>query len=123
MTETTPSVASRRLMPAEVKRRVSFELDRVVPLSSQGYVSVTPQDQAGRRCAAWCAHRYEVFAYPIATGAQLEPIADALRGLPGATDVTVRTAGDFARDVASSRAAPVRPGVYAHLPVREVSAS
>lgn len=111
------SELARHLMPAEVKRQVTCDLDRGVPSRSQGYVSVTPQDEAGRKCAAWQAHHYEVFAYPMVLDAPLEPIAEVLRGLPGASGLRIRTAEEYARD-AQSRVRPQRPGVYVSLPAR-----
>jgi hypothetical protein len=112
---------SARMMPAEIKRNISYELDRTLPGRFPGYVNVTPRDENGRKCAAWCAHHYEVFAYPIDLSAPLEPIANVLRDLPGAVAVTLRTIEEYVRDKRTTSRAE-RPGVYARLPAQDGSA-
>lgn len=97
-----------RMMPAEVKRMVSYKL-LGLPFHSQSHARVTPRDQDGQACAAWCASYYEVFAYPISTGADLEPVAEVLRRLPGASDIRLRTAAEAT--------GLLRPGVFCRLPV------
>jgi hypothetical protein len=97
-----------RMMPAEVKRMVNYKL-LGLPFHSQAHARVTPKDQRGRKCAAWCASYYEVFAFPISMSADLEPIAGVLRKLPGASDIRFRTAAEAT--------GLLRPGVFCRLPV------
>lgn len=108
------SELNTRLMPSDVKRRIAFALDRAYPRHHfSGYVRVIPQDRDGRRSAAWCASRYEIFAYPVTMNAPLEPIADVLREL-GLTSIRIRTVDAVLADSAR-KANPVRPGVLAYL--------
>lgn len=74
---------STKLMPSDVKQRITYALGRAYPNHYfAGYVRVSPQDENGRRPAAWCARRYEVLPtrWPQAIRSTRSPACSGISG-------------------------------------------
>lgn len=63
-------------MPAELRRELPHKLP------GDARVTITPRDDAEKRCSAWQATHYEVAAYYVAMETDLLPLYQALHAMP-----------------------------------------